>query len=108
MCVYNTIINCVFAIITGTAPIPSWPEPPPHPCTDKLEQFCDFHPDCQGKEDECPYAYRGSVWCLCGCVGVCFGVCWCVCVCICTKCQGHCEKWSTVAEVYICLFLDCK
>ncbi|XP_063067115.1 apical endosomal glycoprotein [Engraulis encrasicolus] len=36
----------------GKPPIPSWPKPPGHPCTDQLELYCNFHADCSEAEDE--------------------------------------------------------
>lgn len=51
----------------GTRHTPSFPKPPPDPCTDKLELFCNFYPDCPGEEDEAQcgdfsYANSSSGW----------------------------------------------
>uniref|UniRef100_UPI003AAC9054 apical endosomal glycoprotein n=1 Tax=Centroberyx gerrardi TaxID=166262 RepID=UPI003AAC9054 len=53
-------------VSTGNYSVPKFPKPPGHPCTEP-DKMCNFHPDCEGAEDEAKcgdfsYAQGSSGW----------------------------------------------
>lgn len=63
----NIILSPGCRMASGRPPFPEWPKSPPQPCTNNLDLYCNFHIDCEKREDEAEcgdfsYAKGSSGW----------------------------------------------